>query len=212
MYYRSGTTSNRSTIVPAKTYLNLPVVALVNCLAWRNKFLISNAFTAEKMFFIYDDLSRFLRICKGHSLLPRGLLFSFWIITVNTGFFSHYDLWEEVLVISDFNSSWCTNTCCNFCSCVSSWGTNFTEICHILKWCLKWYFISLLGHIKISVCVCCCQTQQTFIKFISGCYMFQSHRPSSGSKVHNLKYKYACIEMFRNLTALTDMYKFFFFN
>jgi hypothetical protein len=76
-----------------KTLQNIPVVMLVNCLVWKNKLLMCDALTCLPGFFL---------MCRGQSLLLRGLLFSFWIIIINPGFISCSDLCEEVLVISDF--------------------------------------------------------------------------------------------------------------
>jgi hypothetical protein len=56
----------------------------------------------------------------------RGLLFGFWVITVNPGLVSlERKFWSFVTVS---NSSWQTDTCHCYCSLMSNPGTNFAEI------------------------------------------------------------------------------------
>jgi hypothetical protein len=54
---------------------------------------------------------------------------------------------------------------------------------------------SRVGPVWVTVSMFYCQTQQTFIKFISDCYMFWSYRLSLGNIIHNLKHKYMCMGM-----------------
>ena len=51
--------------------------------------------------------------------------------------------------------------------------------------------------------VFCCQTQQTFIKFISDCYIFWFYRLSSGNIIHNSEHVHGNV---RNLQNLTHIY------
>jgi hypothetical protein len=72
----------------AWTLQDLAVVMLVNCLAWRNTFLISNALTDKK------DHQRALDVHPDLLCFPwmwRVLLFGFWAVIVNPGFVSCHD-------------------------------------------------------------------------------------------------------------------------
>jgi hypothetical protein len=67
---------------------------------------MNNALTVKKdhqhALDVQPDLLRFLRAQGGWGFPLRGLLFGFWVMTVNPGFMSSYDPQEEVLVISNF--------------------------------------------------------------------------------------------------------------
>jgi hypothetical protein len=77
-----------------------------NHLAWRNKFLMNNAVTVKRDHQhdpdAWPDLPHFLLAWRGQAFPLRGLLFGFWVTTVNSGFIFCCDPQEEVLVISDF--------------------------------------------------------------------------------------------------------------
>jgi hypothetical protein len=106
---------------------------LVSHLAWRQTFLMKSAFIVKKdhqhALDIRLDLPHFLQTWRGWAFALRGLLFGFWIVTVNPGFY----LREEVLVISDLIQQFMANTRHCFCSSVSNRGTNFTDIHDMYK-------------------------------------------------------------------------------
>jgi hypothetical protein len=74
------------------TLKNIPVVMLVNCLARRNKFMMMNNTLAVKdhqhALDIHPDLPCFLWVWKGWAFPMRGLLFGFWVVTMNSDFVS----------------------------------------------------------------------------------------------------------------------------
>jgi len=63
---------------------------LVNHLAWKNRLLMKNKLAVKEItnMLLMFDLPHFLQTWRGWAFLLRGRLFSFWIITVNSGYFS----------------------------------------------------------------------------------------------------------------------------
>jgi hypothetical protein len=85
-----------------QTLQNLLVQMVINCFAWRNKFLINNALKVNVL--LMYDLTCLPFFRHGHDELPlKGLLFGFCAIPINPGSNPCYDPQEEVLVVSDFS-------------------------------------------------------------------------------------------------------------
>jgi hypothetical protein len=62
---------------------------LGNRLVWKNKLLLKNKLAVKEITnVLLCDLPHFLQTWRGWAFLLRGLLFGFWIITVNSGYFS----------------------------------------------------------------------------------------------------------------------------
>jgi hypothetical protein len=68
---------------------------LVNCLAWRNKFVMNSVLLMFGLTCLRED-----------GAFPlRGLLVGFWFRTVKPGFISCYDPGEEVLIVLTSSNS-----------------------------------------------------------------------------------------------------------
>jgi hypothetical protein len=79
---------------------NHPVVMLFYGLSWRKNFLMNSALTVK-----YKSpacLWTLAWIDTWRGFIWRGLLLSFRFVTVNSGFLSSYNIWEEILVSSGY--------------------------------------------------------------------------------------------------------------
>jgi hypothetical protein len=79
---------------------NCPVVMLFYSLLWRKNILMKNALTVKYKSPACLWCLTWIHTWRG--FIRRGLLLGFRFLTVNSGFLSSYNTWEEVLVSSGY--------------------------------------------------------------------------------------------------------------